>query len=69
VLERVLGVAVQRSAEGGDLSVPVTDAGRAHEALGALLAEGIALGDFRMGQPSLDEVFFALTGGPKEARP
>ncbi len=69
VLERKLGAAVQRSAEGGDLSVPVADAGRAHQALGALLAEGIEVGDFRMGQPSLDEVFFSLTGGPKEARP
>jgi ABC-2 type transport system ATP-binding protein len=69
VLERALGAAVQRSAEGGDLSVPVADAARAQEALGALIAEGIELGDFRMGQPSLDEVFFALTGGPKEARP
>ena len=69
VLERVLGVPANRSAEGGDLSVPVSDAARASAALAALLEEGIELGDFRMGQPSLDEVFFALTGGPTEARP
>ncbi len=65
-----LGLPAQRSAEGGDLSVPVADAARASAALSALMAEGIEVGDFRMGQPSLDEVFFALTGGPKgEARP
>jgi ABC-2 type transport system ATP-binding protein len=68
LLEREAGAPVQRSSEGGDLSVPVPDAARANAALGALLAEGIELGDFRMGQPSLDEVFFALTGGP-DARP
>ena len=71
---RVLGLAAgapaHRSAEGGALSVPVADAARANAALSALVAEGIEVGDFRMGQPSLDEVFFALTGGPgPEARP
>ena len=35
---------------------------RAVEALGALLAAGVELIDFSMGSPSLDEVFFALTG-------
>ena len=70
VLERVLGVPANRSAEAGGLSVPVRDAARANAALAALVEEGIELGDFRMGQPSLDEVFFALTGGPgPEARP
>ena len=68
VLERALGAPAHRS-EGG-LSVPVTDAARASAALSALVAEGIEVGDFRMGQPSLDEVFFALTGGPgQEGRP
>jgi ABC-2 type transport system ATP-binding protein len=70
VLERALGAPVHRLNEGGDLSVPVADAGRASAAISALVAEGIEVGDFRMGQPSLDEVFFALTGGPRqEARP
>jgi ABC-2 type transport system ATP-binding protein len=36
----------------------------ANEALAALVAGGIELSDFSMGQPSLDEVFFALTGKP-----
>jgi ABC-2 type transport system ATP-binding protein len=73
VLERAAGSTVVRSAEGGDLSVAVADAGRANAAIGALVAEGIEVGDFRMGQPSLDEVFFALTGksgaAAGEARP
>lgn len=73
VLERALGATVQRSAEGGDLSVAVPDAGQANAALAALLSEGIEVGDFRMGQPSLEEVFFALTGRPgapaEEVRP
>ena len=70
VLERTIGAPVHRSAEGGDLSVAVADAARATAAISALVAEGIEVGDFRMGQPSLDEVFFALTGGPgREGRP
>ena len=70
VLERALGAPVHRSAEGSELSGPVADAARAHAALSALIADGIEVGDFRMGQPSLDEVFFALTGGPaRELRP
>lgn len=73
VLGRVAGADPQRSAEGGSVSVPVVDATRANAALSALLAEGVEVGDFRMGQPSLDEVFFALTGKPgaprQEGRP
>ena len=35
--------------------------------MAALIAAGIELTDFSMGSPSLDEVFFALTGGPADA--
>jgi ABC-2 type transport system ATP-binding protein len=69
VLGRALGAPVTRSAEGAGLSAPVADAGAARAALAALEEAGVALGDFRMGQPSLDEVFFALTGGPDAPRP
>lgn len=65
VLTRATGQPVQRSAEGAELSVPVPDAASAHAALAVLLAEGIGIADFRMGQPTLDEVFFALTGKPE----
>ncbi len=62
LLERLAGAPVHRSAEGAELSVPVADAARAQALLAALIADGVEVADFRMGQPTLDEVFFALTG-------
>ena len=57
---------MQRSAEGARLSV---DGARrrqaANAALAALVAAGIELADFAMGSPSLEEVFFALTGAAR----
>jgi ABC-2 type transport system ATP-binding protein len=44
------------------LTAQVSDPGRAAAALAALTEAGIAVSDFSLGQPSLDEVFFALTG-------
>jgi ABC-2 type transport system ATP-binding protein len=64
ILERRLEHPVQRSTEGAELSVMAGTAKAANEALAALVAGGIELSDFSMGQPSLDEVFFALTGKP-----
>ena len=64
ILERRLGHAVQRSTEGAELSVLGGTAQAANEALAELIAGGIELSDFSMGQPSLEEVFFALTGKP-----
>ena len=61
-LERRLGQSVQRGAEGAQLSVLGSTAKAANEALAELIASDIELSDFSMGQPSLDEVFFALTG-------
>jgi ABC-2 type transport system ATP-binding protein len=62
LLEQKLGATVQTSAEGGQLSIVAGSPKAANEALGALVAAGIELSDFSMGSPSLDEVFFALTG-------
>lgn len=64
ILEKVLGAPVQRSAEGAQLSVVAGSTKAANEALGLLISAGIELSDFSMGSPSLDEVFFALTGQP-----
>ncbi len=64
LLRQRLGGTVQRSAEGARLSIVAGSAEAANAALGDLMAAGIALSDFSMGSPSLDEVFFALTGGP-----
>ncbi|MFI0843675.1 ATP-binding cassette domain-containing protein [Mesorhizobium sp. IMUNJ 23232] len=64
ILEARLGHTVQRSTEGSDLSILAGTAKAANDAVATLLAEGIEPSDFSMGQPSLDEVFFALTGQP-----
>ena len=60
-----LGASVQRSAEGGSLAVVARTPKDANAALGALIDSGIELADFSMGSPSLEEVFFALTGKAK----
>jgi ABC-2 type transport system ATP-binding protein len=62
ILAAQLGGTVQDSAEGASLSVLAGTDTAAVDAVTALLSAGIALTDFSMGQPSLDEVFFALTG-------
>lgn len=69
LLSAHLGSVVQRSPEGAELSVLAGDAAAANAAVTALITEGFALTDFRMGAPSLDEVFFALTGTPDASAP
>ncbi len=48
------------------LSAPCGDADRAAEAVAELARSGVRIGGFSLGQPSLDEVFLALTGHPAE---
>jgi len=48
------------------LSAPCSDADRAAEAVAALTRADLGIADFSLGQPSLDEVFLALTGHPAE---
>jgi len=67
LLEARLGRTVQASVEGARLAVIAGTAEAANDAIGALLAAGIGVTDFSLGQPSLDEVFFALTGSPAES--
>jgi ABC-2 type transport system ATP-binding protein len=50
------------------LSVPCPDAERAAEAVAELARAGLRIAEFSLGQPSLDEVFLALTGHPAEER-
>lgn len=50
------------------LSAQVSDPERAAETLTALSRAGIGIASFSLGQPSLDEVFLALTGRPVEAQ-
>ncbi len=62
ILATCLGASVHTSAEGASLSVVAGTDTAALDAVAALQAAGITLTDFAMGQPSLDEVFFSLTG-------
>ncbi len=62
ILETHLHASVQRGIEGSELSIVARTPREATEALGALNAAGIELAHFAMGSPSLEEVFFALTG-------
>jgi len=48
------------------LSVPCGDAEQAADAVAELSRGGIAVAGFSLGQPSLDEVFLALTGRPAD---
>ena len=66
ILARVAGAEVHREPDPAALSVPVIDTVRASEAVAELARTGIDLADFGVGQPSLDEVFLALTGHPAE---
>jgi ABC-2 type transport system ATP-binding protein len=66
LVAHAVGAEVQLEADPAALSVPVADATRAAEAIAELGRLGIELADFSLGQPSLDEVFMALTGHPAE---
>lgn len=61
MIER-LGDAVHFDADPRALTARVSDNDRAASAITALQGAGIAVAGFSLGQPSLDEVFFALTG-------
>jgi ABC-2 type transport system ATP-binding protein len=68
-----LGVPVHRERDPASLVAQIpSDTGaeeasvRVAQALGELSRSGIAVGDFALGQPSLDEVFLALTGSRAE---
>jgi ABC-2 type transport system ATP-binding protein len=65
-LTRVLGEPVNRASDPAALSARVSDPERVSKALGELSRSGVVVTDFALGQPSLDEVFLALTGRPAE---
>jgi ABC-2 type transport system ATP-binding protein len=51
------------------LSIQCAEADRGAEAIAGLTRAGVRIADFSLGQPSLDEVFLALTGHPAEEEP
>jgi ABC-2 type transport system ATP-binding protein len=67
VLAAALRVPVRPEADPAALSARVSDPERVAVALAELSRAGVAVTQFALGQPSLDEVFLALTGHPAEA--
>jgi ABC-2 type transport system ATP-binding protein len=68
VLERALGTVVLEP-DPTALTVSCAAADRGAAAVAELAGAGVAVAGFSLGQPSLDEVFLALTGHPAEDLP
>ncbi len=66
LLARELG-SVTLETDPAGLSASCADADRAAEAVAELTRSGVRIADFSLGQPSLDEVFLALTGHAAES--
>lgn len=64
--KETLGSPVRQGADPRTLVVRAATASEASKLLCRLAAARIELSEFSLGQPSLDEVFFALTGRPAE---
>jgi ABC-2 type transport system ATP-binding protein len=67
ILERAVGTVVLEP-DPAALSVSCADAARAADGVSALARSGLGIAEFSLGQPSLDEVFLALTGHLAEER-
>jgi ABC-2 type transport system ATP-binding protein len=66
VLSRVLATEAHLEPDPAGVSAPVASPRRASEAVAELGRAGVELASFSLAQPSLDEVFLALTGHPAE---
>ena len=66
LLSRLLDEPVQAAADGLSLTARVQEPDRVAAALAQLGEVGIGVREFSLGQPSLDEVFLALTGHPAD---
>jgi len=64
VLVGALGVAVHQEPDPALLTACTADTDQAAVAIAQLSAAGIAVAELSLGQPSLDEVFLAVTGHP-----
>lgn len=62
LMHRVLGVEIHTEADPAALTAQIVNPGDAARALVQLESSNIALAQFNLGQPSLDEVFLTLTG-------
>jgi ABC-2 type transport system ATP-binding protein len=69
ILARTLDRTVLLESDPAELSAAAGGTGDANRAIAALAEAGIEVGEFAYGQPSLDEVFLALTGHPADDQP
>jgi ABC-2 type transport system ATP-binding protein len=69
LVARVVRDGVLANTDPTSLTVKVADAAAAAELLSALSRANIPLSDFSLGTPSLDDVFFTLTGRPPKKEP
>ena len=67
ILERAVGTVVLEP-DPAALSVSCADPARAADGVAAVSRSGLGIAEFSLGQPSLDEVFLALTGHLAEER-
>jgi len=67
LLEALAGAEVSTDAEAGTVSAPVTDKALFPRVARELDDRGIELAEFTLRKPSLDEVFFAITGHRSDA--
>jgi len=66
LVTRVLGNGVLPAGEPAEVAARLENAAQAAAVLSALSERGIEVAQFSVGDPSLDEVFLALTGRPTE---
>lgn len=66
LIAQTLGTTVTLEADPAAISAQAADPERVADTLTKLTRAGIAVSNFSLGQPSLDEVFLALTGRPAE---
>ena len=66
LLRKALEADVRTGSDAAALAANVADDGKVADALTALARAGIRVADVSLGQPTLDEVFLALTGRPAE---
>jgi ABC-2 type transport system ATP-binding protein len=66
LLKKKLGDGLMPSTDEMLISVSLKDTDQAPELLAALHAKSIGISEFNLANPSLDDVFFALTGKPTE---
>ncbi|GIG26655.1 ATP-binding cassette domain-containing protein [Cellulomonas denverensis] len=69
VLRPLLGEAITDEADPAALSAAVDSSAPAMRAIAALEQTDVPIAQFSLGQPTLDEVFLALTGSPAEETP